>query len=110
MNLVLGALYVALRSAGASDEQAEAAVAEVAGFGGRPDSIDAELKLLRRILIYLLYAPEEFQETKPIFLDFVEDAVLCSMTMESRGPSWVSSAQMEALGSRKIVLDDGAYD
>lgn len=84
MSLVLGEIYIALKSVGASDEQAEAAVAEVAGFRGRPDSIDAELKLLRRILIYLLYTPEEFQETKPIFLDFVEDAVLCSMTMGLR--------------------------
>ncbi len=53
MSLVLGKLYIALKSAGASEDQAGAAAAEVSRYGSRLDSIDAELKILRWILIYL---------------------------------------------------------
>lgn len=57
----------------------------------------------------ILYTPEEFQETKPIFLDLVEEAVMLLDDGTVRGKFDQLRARMDALGSRKIMLDDGTY-
>lgn len=57
----------------------------------------------------ILYTPEEFQETKPLFLDLVEDAVLLHDDGTARAKLDQLRARMKTLGSRKIVLDDGTY-
>lgn len=57
----------------------------------------------------ILYTPEEFQETKPIFLDLVEEAVLLHDDGTVRTKLDQLRARMRTLGSRKIVLDDGTY-
>lgn len=57
----------------------------------------------------ILYIPEEFQETKPIFLDLVEDAVLLHDDGTVRAKLDQLRARMKMLGSRKVVLDDGTY-
>lgn len=57
----------------------------------------------------ILYTPEEFQETKPIFLDLVADGVLLLDDGTVRAKLDQLRARMKTLGSRKIVLDDGTY-
>lgn len=57
----------------------------------------------------ILYTPEEFQETKPIFLDLVEEGVLLHDDGAVRAKLDQLRARMKTLGSRKIVLDDGTY-
>ena len=57
----------------------------------------------------ILYTPEEFQETKPIFLDLVEEGVLLHDDGTVRAKLDQLRARMRTLGSRKIVLDDGTY-
>lgn len=57
----------------------------------------------------ILYTPEEFQATKPIFLDLVEEAMLLHDDGTARAKLDQLRARMKALGSRKIVLDDGTY-
>ncbi|MDF0650108.1 MAG: nucleotidyltransferase domain-containing protein [Nitrospira sp.] len=57
----------------------------------------------------VLYTPEEFQETKPIFLDLVEEGILLHDDGTARAKLDQLRARMKTLGSRKIVLDDGSY-
>ncbi len=57
----------------------------------------------------ILYTPEEFQKTKPIFLDLVEDAVALHDDGTVRTKLDQLRAMMKTLGSRKIILDDGTY-
>lgn len=57
----------------------------------------------------ILYTPEEIQETKPIFLDLVEEGVLVHDDGTVRAKFDQLRARMKTLGSRKIVLDDGTY-
>jgi len=57
----------------------------------------------------ILYTPEDIQETKPIFLDFVEDGVLLHDDGTMLAKLDRLRAQMQALGSRKMVLEDGTY-
>jgi hypothetical protein len=47
MSVMLGQLYNALKSAGASEEEARGAASEVAGYGNRLTNIDGELNLIR---------------------------------------------------------------
>lgn len=60
-------------------------------------------------LAAILYTPEEFQNTKPIFLDLVEEAILLHDDGTARTKLDQLRARMKSLGSRKIVLDDGTY-
>ena len=57
----------------------------------------------------ILYTPEEFQETKPIFLDLVEEAVVFHDDRTVRAKLDQLRARIKTLGSRKIVLADGSY-
>ena len=57
----------------------------------------------------ILYTPEEIQETKPIFLDLVEDGVVLLDDGTMRAKLDQLRARMKTLGSRKVVLDDGTY-
>lgn len=57
----------------------------------------------------LLYTPDEVKETKPIFLDMVEEAifVLDDGTMKTKLESL--RRRLRELGSRKVTLPDGTY-
>lgn len=57
----------------------------------------------------LLYTPDEVRDTKPIFLDLVEDAVfvLDDGTMKTKLESL--RRRLRELGSRKVTLSDGTY-
>lgn len=57
----------------------------------------------------LLYTPDEVKETKPIFLDMVEEAivVLDDGTMQTKLESL--RRRLRELGSRKVTLSDGTY-
>lgn len=57
----------------------------------------------------ILYTPEEAQETKPIFLDLVEEGVLLRDDGTLRTTFDRLRARMKALGSRKVMLEDGTY-
>lgn len=57
----------------------------------------------------ILYTPEEVQETKPIFLDLVEEGVLLRDDGTLRTKLTRLRERMKALGSRKVVLEDGTY-
>jgi hypothetical protein len=57
----------------------------------------------------ILYTPEEIRETKPIFLDLVEEGILLHDDGTVRAKLDQLRARMKTLGSRKIVLDDGTY-
>ncbi len=57
----------------------------------------------------LLYTPEEIKETKPIFLDMVEEGemILDDGTLRNKLDSL--RHRLRELGSRKISLPDGTY-
>ena len=57
----------------------------------------------------LLYTPDEVKETKPIFLDMVEEAVfvLDDGTMKTKLESL--RRRLRELDSRKVTLSDGTY-
>lgn len=57
----------------------------------------------------ILYTHEEIQQTKPIFLDLVEEGVLLldDGTMQAKLDQL--RARLKTLGSRKVVLEDGTY-
>lgn len=57
----------------------------------------------------LLYTPDEVKDTKPIFLDMVEEAifVLDDGTMKTKLESL--RRRLRELGSRKVTLPDGTY-
>lgn len=57
----------------------------------------------------ILYTPEEFQETKPIFLDLVGEGVVLYDDGTVGAKFDQLRARMAALGTRKIMLDDGTY-
>lgn len=57
----------------------------------------------------ILYTPEEMQQTKPLFLDMVEDGVALRDDGTVRVKFEQLRARMKTLGSRRIVLDDGTY-
>lgn len=57
----------------------------------------------------IFYTPEEIQETKPIFLDLVEEGVLIHDDGTLRAKLDQLRVRMKTLGSRKVVLDDGTY-
>ena len=57
----------------------------------------------------ILYTPEEIQETKPLFLDLVEDGILLHDDGTMRTKLDQLRARMKTLGSRKIALEDGTY-
>ncbi len=54
MGLILGKLYIALRSAGASEEQAQAAAAEVFGYENRWTKIESDLTIIKWMLAFNL--------------------------------------------------------
>lgn len=74
-----------------------AAYAELIGRGYTPD------------VAAILYTPEDIQKTKPIFLDLVQDGVLLHDDGTMRAKLDRLRARMQALGSRKMVLEDGTY-
>jgi predicted nucleotidyltransferase len=57
----------------------------------------------------ILYTPEEIQETKPIFLDLVEEGILLRDDGILRIKLTQLRERMKMLGSRKVVLEDGTY-
>ncbi|MGH7232259.1 MAG: nucleotidyltransferase domain-containing protein, partial [Nitrospiraceae bacterium] len=56
-----------------------------------------------------LYTPEDIQETKPIFLDLVEEGVLLRDDGTLQTKLNQLRERMKVLGSRKVVLEDGTY-
>lgn len=56
MSLMLGKLYTALKSAGASDGEAEAAAAEVAGYENRLGKIETDVAVIKWMVGFNLAA------------------------------------------------------
>ncbi|MEK6766149.1 MAG: nucleotidyltransferase domain-containing protein [Planctomycetota bacterium] len=57
----------------------------------------------------ILYTPEEIQETKPIFLDMVEDGEILLDNGTFRDKLDDIKRRMSKLNSRKIVCEDGTW-
>ncbi len=57
----------------------------------------------------LLYTPEEVAETKPIFLDMVEEGDIIQDDGTLRGKLESLRQRLRQLGARKIPLADGTY-
>lgn len=57
----------------------------------------------------VLYAPEEIQDTKPIFLDMVEDAEILLDNGTFRDKLDDIKKSMSKLNSRKIMCEDGTW-
>ena len=57
----------------------------------------------------IIYTPEEIVDTKPVFLDMVDDAVLMydDGTFEKKLKRL--KGRMEELGSKKVYLEDGTW-
>ena len=57
----------------------------------------------------IIYTPEEIVDTKPVFLDMVDDAVLIydDGTFEKKLKRL--KGRMEELGSKKVYLEDGTW-
>lgn len=57
----------------------------------------------------IIYTPEEIVDTKPVFLDMVDDAVLTydDGTFEKKLKEL--KKRMEELGSKKVFLEDGTW-
>ena len=57
----------------------------------------------------ILYTPEEIQDTKPIFLDMVEDGEILLDNGTFRDKLDDIKRRMSKLNSRKIVCEDGTW-
>lgn len=57
----------------------------------------------------VLYTVEEIQNTKPIFLDMVEDGIILLDDGTLQRKIKEIKENMKRLGSRKVILDDGSY-
>jgi predicted nucleotidyltransferase len=57
----------------------------------------------------VIYRPEEVEETKPIFLDMVEEGELLRDNGTFRRKLDSLRSRMRELGSRKVQLADGSY-
>lgn len=57
----------------------------------------------------ILYTPEDVQATKPIFLDLAEEGVLLQDDGTMRAKLDRLRERMQALGTRKVMLENGTY-
>lgn len=57
----------------------------------------------------IIYTPEEIVDTKPIFIDMVDDAVLIYDDGTFKRKLNKLKRRMEELGSKKIYLEDGTW-
>ncbi|MBI5787384.1 MAG: nucleotidyltransferase domain-containing protein [Candidatus Schekmanbacteria bacterium] len=57
----------------------------------------------------VLYTLEEIQDTKPIFLDMVDDGVILLDDGSFENKLRQLKNDLERLGSYKVILDDGSY-
>jgi predicted nucleotidyltransferase len=57
----------------------------------------------------ILYTIEEIQDTKPIFLDMVEDGIVLFDDGTVTNKLEELKKKMEILGSKKVALDNGDY-
>ena len=57
----------------------------------------------------ILYTPEEIAETKPIFLDMVEEGEILEDDGTFRKKLASLRERLRELGSRKVLLPDGTY-
>lgn len=57
----------------------------------------------------VLYTKEEIKETRPIFLDMVEEAVILFDDGSFKAKINELKARLKQLGSQKIYLEDGSY-
>jgi predicted nucleotidyltransferase len=57
----------------------------------------------------ILYTVEEMQDTRPIFLDIVEDGIILLDDGTSKKKLQELKQRMEELGTHKVVLENGDY-
>lgn len=57
----------------------------------------------------ILYTTDEIRDTKPIFLDMVEDGIILLDDGTFKGKMNEIKRRMEALGTRKVKLKNGGY-
>jgi len=57
----------------------------------------------------ILYTAEEMQDTKPIFLDMVEDGIILLDDGTFQSKLTKIKEKMKKYGSRKVILEDGSY-
>ena len=57
----------------------------------------------------VLYTVKEIQDTKPIFLDMVEDGIILLDDGTLQEKIEKIKKRLKELGSRKVILEDGSY-